>query len=64
VVATNEAARARGLSANTLVRAAASAVAGRGGGKDDVAQGGGTDVSGIDQALSDIRGGISHALQG
>jgi alanyl-tRNA synthetase len=64
VVATNEAARARGLSANTLVRAAASAVAGRGGGKDDVAQGGGTDVSGIDQALSDIRDGISHALQG
>ena len=41
VVAVNDAARARGLTAGPLVRAAAGALGGRGGGKDDVAQGGG-----------------------
>jgi alanyl-tRNA synthetase len=64
VVATNEAARARGLSASTLLRAATVAVGGRGGGKDDVAQGGGTDVTGIDQALADVRAEILRTLQG
>ena len=64
VVATNEAARERGLSANSLLRAGASAVGGRGGGKDDVAQGGGTEVSGIDQALADVRAEILRTLQG
>jgi alanyl-tRNA synthetase len=63
VVATNEAARERGLSASTLLRAAAPAVGGRGGGKDDVAQGGGPDASGIDQALADVRAEILRALQ-
>jgi alanyl-tRNA synthetase len=64
VVATNEAARERGLSANALLRAAAPAVGGRGGGKDDVAQGGGTEASGIDQALADLRAEILRALRG
>ncbi len=41
VVAVNDAARARGLAAGRLVQAAAGALGGRGGGKDDVAQGGG-----------------------
>jgi alanyl-tRNA synthetase len=41
VVAVNDAARARGLTAGTLVLAAAGALGGRGGGRDDVAQGGG-----------------------
>jgi len=41
VVAVNDAARARGLTAGSLVLAAAGALGGRGGGKDDVAQGGG-----------------------
>jgi alanyl-tRNA synthetase len=41
VVAVNDAARARGLRAGALVLAAAGALGGRGGGKDDVAQGGG-----------------------
>ncbi len=63
VVALNDAARERGLSANSLVRAAAPAVAGRGGGKDDVAQGGGTDVSGIDRALADVRAEMLRTLQ-
>jgi alanyl-tRNA synthetase len=51
VAAVNDAGRARGLSANDLLREAAAAVGGKGGGKDDVAQGGGTDVSGIADAL-------------
>ena len=46
------------------LRAAATALQGRGGGKDDVAQGGGTEVTGIDQALTDIRVAIQRTLQG
>jgi alanyl-tRNA synthetase len=51
VAALNPAALERGLSANDLLRAAAPAVGGRGGGKADVAQGGGTDPAGIPAAL-------------
>jgi len=51
VVAVNDTARTWGLSANALVRAAASALGGSGGGKDDVAQGGGVDVGNVDEAL-------------
>jgi len=51
VAAVNEAGRARGLSANALLREAAPAVDGRGGGKDDVAQGGGSNPAGIPDAL-------------
>jgi len=51
VAAVNDAGRARGLSANDLLREAAPAVGGRGGGKDDVAQGGGSDAAGIPDAL-------------
>ncbi len=51
VAAVNEAGRARGLSANDLLREAATAVDGKGGGKDDVAQGGGTNPAGIGRAL-------------
>ncbi|MDT7547824.1 MAG: alanyl-tRNA synthetase, partial [Actinomycetota bacterium] len=52
VAAVNDAGRARGLSANDLLREAAAAVDGKGGGKDDVAQGGGTKPEGIADALS------------
>ena len=52
VAAVNDEARARGLSANDLVRAIGPLVGGKGGGKDDVAQGGGTDSSRIDEALA------------
>ena len=45
VVATNEAARARGIRAGELVRVAATTLGGGGGGKDDIAQGGGQDVA-------------------
>jgi alanyl-tRNA synthetase len=51
VAAVNEGGRARGLSANDLLREAATAVDGKGGGKDDVAQGGGTNPAGIANAL-------------
>jgi alanyl-tRNA synthetase len=51
VAALNPAAVERGLSANDVLRAAAPPVGGRGGGKADVAQGGGTDPAGIPAAL-------------
>lgn len=51
VAATNDEARARGLSAGELVRAVGPLLGGKGGGKDDVAQGGGSDASRIDEAL-------------
>jgi alanyl-tRNA synthetase len=51
VAAVNDGGRERGLSANTLLREAAVAVDGKGGGKDDVAQGGGTNPAGIGRAL-------------
>ena len=51
VAAVNDAGRERGLSANDLLREAAVAVDGKGGGKADVAQGGGTNAAGISRAL-------------
>ncbi|MGY1630397.1 alanine--tRNA ligase [Geodermatophilus sp. SYSU D01186] len=51
VAALNPAAQERGLSANDVLRAAAAPVGGRGGGKTDVAQGGGTEPAGIPAAL-------------
>jgi alanyl-tRNA synthetase len=48
VVTVNEAARARGLKAGSLVITATAVLGGRGGGKDDVAQGGGAPLG--DQA--------------
>ncbi len=41
VVAVNEAARARGITAGALIGTVTAALGGRGGGKDDIAQGGG-----------------------
>jgi alanyl-tRNA synthetase len=55
VAALNDAAQARGLSANDLVRAAAPFIDGKGGGKADVAQGGGSDASRLDDALAAVR---------
>jgi alanyl-tRNA synthetase len=52
VAAVNDEARSRGVSANGLVRAVGPLVGGKGGGKDDVAQGGGSDVSRVDEALA------------
>ncbi len=52
VAAVNEAGQARGLSAHDILREAAQAVGGKGGGKADVAQGGGSDAAGIGVALN------------
>jgi len=62
VVAVNDEARAWGVSANALVKAAAAALGGSGGGKDDVAQGGGADVAGADQALRDVEHAVGRAV--
>jgi len=47
-------ARALGLSARDVLQSVLPLVGGRGGGKDDVAQGGGSDPSGIDAALAAV----------
>jgi alanyl-tRNA synthetase len=57
VVAVNDAGRARGLRAGALVLAAAGALGGRGGGKDDVAQGGGAPLG--DRADEAVAGAFS-----
>jgi len=54
IVATNAAARQRGVRAGALAKAAASVLGGGGGGKDDLAQGGGSDVTAIHAALEAI----------
>ncbi|WP_433508092.1 alanine--tRNA ligase [Pseudonocardia halophobica] len=55
VVATTAAARDKGLAAGKLIPAFAPAVGGRGGGKPDLAQGGGTDPSGVAAAIRKLR---------
>lgn len=54
VIATNEAARGRGLKAGELVRAAAKTLGGGGGGKPDVAQGGGQNPAAIGDAVAAV----------
>jgi alanyl-tRNA synthetase len=61
VAATNDRARERGVKANELLAAVMPLVDGRGGGKDDVAQGGGTDPSRIDDALAAARAAVARA---
>ncbi|MFF0345665.1 alanine--tRNA ligase [Kribbella sp. NPDC004875] len=64
VVALNDTAREWRLKAGDLVRIAAEKLGGRGGGKDDVAQGGGTDPAGADDALSAVEHAIGHQVTG
>ncbi|MCQ0021963.1 alanine--tRNA ligase [Streptomyces somaliensis DSM 40738] len=54
VIATNEAARERGLKAGDLVRTAAKTLGGGGGGKPDVAQGGGQDPAAVGEAIDAV----------
>ncbi|HEX4685614.1 MAG TPA: alanine--tRNA ligase [Nocardioides sp.] len=61
VAATNDLARDRGVKANELLAAVMPLVGGRGGGKDDVAQGGGSDASRIDEALAAARAAVAEA---
>ncbi|MDR0950579.1 MAG: alanine--tRNA ligase [Candidatus Ancillula sp.] len=51
IVATNQSARDKGIKAGDLVRVASKILGGGGGGKPDLAQGGGQDLSQIDNAL-------------
>ncbi|PRH75721.1 alanine--tRNA ligase [Streptomyces solincola] len=54
VIATNEAARERGLKAGDLVRTAAKTLGGGGGGKPDVAQGGGQNPDAVGDAIAAV----------
>jgi alanyl-tRNA synthetase len=54
-IATTESARSGGIKAGDLVRELAPLVSGRGGGKPDLAQGSGSDASGIGPALARLR---------
>ncbi|MFG3305764.1 alanine--tRNA ligase [Streptomyces wuyuanensis] len=54
VIATNEAARERGLKAGELVRTAAKTLGGGGGGKPDVAQGGGQNPEAVGDAIDAV----------
>ena len=51
VIAATKAAQAHGAKAGALVRIVSAVLGGGGGGKDDIAQGGGTDVSKVSEAL-------------
>jgi alanyl-tRNA synthetase len=62
VAAVNAAARERGVSANALVGAIGPLVAGRGGGNDDLAQGGGSDASRVDEALALVPTEVGRAV--
>ncbi|WP_299305332.1 alanine--tRNA ligase [uncultured Brachybacterium sp.] len=61
VIATNAAARERGLAAGALLRIAAEAMGGRGGGKPDMAQGGGGEPSRVPAALAAVHTAIEAA---
>ena len=60
VVAVSDAARAQGVKAGALVKIASAVLGGGGGGKDDFAQGGGTDITAVNKALT----AICEALKG
>ncbi|EOM75908.1 alanine--tRNA ligase [Rhodococcus rhodnii] len=60
VAATNRAAQDLGVSAGDLVREFAPLVGGRGGGKADMAQGAGSDPTGIPQALGVVRDRVAE----
>ena len=64
VIATNASARELGLAAGTLLRTAAEAMGGRGGGKPDMAQGGGGEPSQVPAALAAVRESIETVRAG
>lgn len=61
VIATNERAREAGVKAGVLAKAASATLGGGGGGRDDVAQGGGTDVAALGSALDGVVTSIGAA---
>jgi alanyl-tRNA synthetase len=60
IVALNEQAQERGLAANSLITLLGEKIGGRGGGKADVAQGGGTIVAGIEDAFAVVRDAVAR----
>ncbi|GAA1986300.1 alanine--tRNA ligase [Isoptericola halotolerans] len=60
VVATNAGARDAGLRAGDFVKAAAKTLGGGGGGKPDLAQGGGQDASAVPAALEGVRAAVGE----
>ena len=60
VVATSELARAKGVKAGALVKIASGILGGGGGGKDDFAQGGGSNIAEISNALLAIEKALSN----
>jgi alanyl-tRNA synthetase len=64
VVALNDTARDRGLSAGQLVKVAATTLGGSGGGKDDVAQGGGSNADAAPEALQAVERAIGERVAG
>ncbi|GHJ20460.1 MULTISPECIES: alanine--tRNA ligase [Streptomyces] len=61
VIATNEGAREAGLRAGDLVRTAAKTLGGGGGGKPDVAQGGGQNPEAVDEAVAAVERLVAEA---
>jgi alanyl-tRNA synthetase len=65
VVVLNDAARARGLRAGELIRTATAVLGGRGGGRDDIAQGGGAALGEqAAQALTEAFGAVRGVIGG
>ncbi|MBI9115343.1 alanine--tRNA ligase [Sanguibacter suaedae] len=62
VVVTNVAARERGLRAGALAKGASGILGGGGGGKDDMAQGGGQDLTALPAALGGVRDDVAAQL--
>ena len=54
----------RGYDAGKLIRTIAPVVGGRGGGRTDTAQGGGSDIDKLDDALAAVRDAVKHQMTG
>ena len=62
VIATNQAARDKGIKAGELVRIAAQTLGGGGGGKDDIAQGGGQDLAKTSEAINAVEWRVGELI--
>jgi len=62
VAATNDAGRAAGVSANTVLQSGLAVLGGRGGGKDDMAQGGGAGSAQLDAAFAAAAEAVRSAV--